>query len=555
MVKSSSRAGILALVLTAACFSWIFFLTHGLPIGDFDDWDHMVLSSEAPWEELIRNLLTPWSTSELWHGRGELFDQMVHERVLATSIMKFLQTIYGTDFLPFYLIEKGLFFAGAVLLIFLLSREFTRNDRVSFLGVLFWAFCPAHYTHLLWLSDPVIITQFFGLLSLYFLFKFDKGLNKRLDIAQIAWLLLWFIACSLALKTKAQGLTFALVAGLYFLTRFHKLKTQSWLQVGAAGTLISLLILMVVPVEHLFDAKQTPSQFDINNILHMVFQNTNNEFEAETSTALFSIESIFPVSIFRNIGFFGLWSLIVTLILFVISRRAKFQPAELLLASHPLGIISAAWIAIELALMGLFPPEPRYFSSTLIPITFLCEKLIAETLAGNRSWVARLLNASWIFALAFNVASFVPHILYVRAAKGARYQQSLELSQTVLKDLFPEKAAKSSLIEKARFFCLHGVENRTYSGPRLENYMYRTDVAPFHWNKTPQASIEDFRGWAAKGSRYALLFKADILHQPPRTVILAELKGWDANSLFYQGYLKFKKKKPAPLYLVKYSEI
>lgn len=188
-------------------FSWVLFLTQGFPMGDYDDWAYVLGAYDTPWPALLKNFLFPWSRTGYWDGQSDRIGAVLHRRIFQSVANKAVSSIFGLQFFPFYIFQKGLFFAGTSVLLFFLLLRLTHSRGLALGGILFYLTVPAHYPHVLWIADPVTMVHFFVLaclttfLSLWNNFDVPprwKGVRKRL--------ILLFVLGWVGIKTKEPGL-------------------------------------------------------------------------------------------------------------------------------------------------------------------------------------------------------------------------------------------------------------------------------------------------------------------------------------------------------------
>ena len=546
------KRSLTALIIFIVGFLWMFLLIQGLPIGDHDDWDHLVAAKEAPRNEILLNLLSPWSRSAFWHGRGDLFDQVLHERVFFTLTLKSIEKIFGFTPFPFYFFYKALFFPSVLVLVFLLLEDLTHSTRFSVAGCLLYAFFPVHYMHLFWICDFIAMVHFFMLAAIYLFIRMWRNLDEEKSFEEFRRLLVPFLFLGwLAMKSKVPALVLPLSVGLSALTRLNHWKKQKG-KLSLLFGVLALLVLTVVPLEHLQDAKRAPSSFHWENVRRMALRNYANQYEDEPRSAFFSTESVIPVSMARNLGFFVLWNAVLFLLIYLIRWRGseKKKKSQYFFAP-PLARLSLIWMVMETLCMGMFDADPRYFSGTLIPVTFLLVHLthgVYQTFLSpwNKRWMI-LPTASLIANLVFNF----PHILFLRTHIGARYEQIFNSTKIIYHDQFPDKPLDSYPL--ALYGCLHCVPPESSKHPRLKNVIYYSDLGPKSWNKSETGALEDWKRYREGGAVYYVSFRKEFLVATPGLKSLATVPGYNPRSLFYQLYLKNKRKKPTPLYILKWD--
>src|SRR3989338_8069511 len=216
-----------AIIIFSITLFWIVFLIQGLPLGDLDDWDHILFAQDASWKTLLENIFRPWSASPFWYGQGSFFDHAIHERVIPTFLLKSISSLFGLHSFALFFLYKALFFAGTCTLLFLLLRRMTRSNTFAFCGVLFFALIPVHYFHVLWISDPVTIVHFFVLAGLWAYLKIlanveSKGSFQHFIFKCLALLIIGWIG----MKSKSPALILPLIVGMHVIWQMQSWKGQ-----------------------------------------------------------------------------------------------------------------------------------------------------------------------------------------------------------------------------------------------------------------------------------------------------------------------------------------
>ena len=539
-----------AAILYFFTFAWIFLLTHGLPIGDVDDWVCIQISENLSWKESVQNLIRPWSKSQFWSNQVDLIDQIAFKRTVHGILLKSASVLFSTRSLAFFIL-KGLFFSGTVAFLFLILIQITRSIWFSLAGVLFFVLVPVHYAHILWASDPATVLHFFIILSVWIFYHVGLNLERRESLRKFLPVFLAFSLTGwLCMKTKEPGLILPLTLGAFVLFHLNSWKSQK-LKLVLLFLMLALLSFQIVPIEHLTAGRQV-LRFNFDHLLRMTLRNYGVGYDDEAQTAFLSWEQVWPVSIARTLGFFTLWLLILFIVLYWTQRPGpkNTDQDQTRFLSHPLVQISALWAGIEILLMGLFYPEPRFFSSTMIPITILSVRLI-WCVSGQfqKPWKSVLLIAavaSWSWTTLYTNAQ---HVIWLRQQIGQRVNRYTEAARIVYRDVFPNRSP--NLKEIGYFYCpAHFFKMLTH--PRFEDVVFHTDLPFESWNKTKTGTVQEFEQYAKSGAVYQVTYSKDAFAGNPKISILSVVSGVNNESFFEHVLYRLKRKAPHPLYIFKY---
>lgn len=536
-------------LIYSACFAWVAFLIHGLPIGDLDEWVLIFISKKTSWKELIGNLLSPWSNSAYWFNQVDLYDQIAHKRLMNGIVLKSAQSLFGFHFFSFYFFAKAFFFPGMVTLVFLLLKELTRSSRFALAGTVFFLLIPAHYAHVLWLSDPITVALFFVVLGVFFFSKLADNLEKGGATSHFLAMLAGVFASGwLGIKTKEPALILPLVVSSYLLIQLLRSRTQGFKTFVSLGAML-LILIQIVPIKYL----NTPVQgftFRWSNIGRMLFRNYQVGYEDELVTAFFSWSHIWPVSIARTLGLLPLWVLIVFTLIYLI-QRSRIKDSSLKFLGHPLARMSVLWVAIEIVLMGLFQPEPRYFSGTMVPITLLSTRLIwCLALLLERQWKRAFLTvalACWGWS---TFCLNLEHIIWLRRQIGLRANLLFETARFLYSDLYTDKTP--SLDRVARFYAPAYALDFVVR-PKMEDVVYFAEHYYETWNKTKDGSLQAFPRYAKRGAKYYITYDKERFSDFPQVKLAAVIPGINKKSIFDRLAFTLKRKKPGPLYIFEYQ--
>lgn len=309
----------------------------------------------------------PWSLAPQWDGQTEACDGIHSKRLLLPIMLKLSQRFFGTDPFPMYFLTKGLFFSGCVAIVFLLLIQVVPM-LYAILGSLVFLLVPAHYSHVLWIADTVTMCYFFLFLGIGLFYALQKNILGRGSNKQFAWLLLsLFVTGWIGIKTKEPMLVLAIIVWIFSLLQFRtwKFATAKLLLLNASMVLVAF---QIVPITNLSAGSVPSLQFKWDTLLRLLFQNHDCGYENETVSALFSWGHVFPISVARTLGFFALWAMIISIGHLAWQRWIRKERAIVQFWDHALVKICSVWLFAELPFLGMFQPDPRYFSGTMAPI-------------------------------------------------------------------------------------------------------------------------------------------------------------------------------------------
>ncbi len=542
MTLRKINLSIALLFVFSACFIWLTFLTQGLPIGDPDDWDHVLAATDLPWKTLLGNLITPWSKSALWSGQIDRINEVLNQRLFRSIVLKAVQCVFDFKPLAYYLFSKVLFFSGTLTLLFYLIFNLTRSYWIAFGSSLFFAAIPAHYSHVLWLSDPDTVAQFWIILSLFFFFRFVDSLEEK-NHKPIKALFFFFAAGWLAMKTKESSLVLPLSVGAFL---FFQLFKQKYKKEFLFGLLICLfLAFLIVPILGLSATGKPPLSFKFETIGRLIFKNYACGYEDEASSAFFSREHVWPVSIARTLGFDLLWTLIIFGFFYGIKTKFKFGPLDL--RKQALLWISFFWILVWIFFVSSFQPDPRYFSGVMIPITILIAYLSERVI---RLWPGVIkigLTCLMLFVLSSNIFENIQHVIYLRTQIGQRSNRFLTLAQTIFEDQYGP-AQKSEI---GRYYSAEYIRDPDQQA-RIKNVTYYVEMDYGLWNRSEHPNVDEFEMFSKKGFLYYVTFNKNLLNVHDHIRLIKTISGINDDSLIERLTYQLKHKTPQPLYVFKW---
>ncbi len=532
------------LLIFSACFIWLTFLTQGLPIGDPDDWDHVLAATDLPWKTLLSNLITPGSKSTIWSGQINRMNEVLNQRLFRSIALKAVQCVFNFKSFPYYLFSKVLFFSGTLTLLFYLIFKLTRSYWIAFAACLFFTAVPAHYAHVLWLSDPDTIAQFWMILSLFFFLQvvgsLEEGKNKWTKA-----LFFFFAAGWLAMKTKESALVLPLSVGTF--SFFQLLKQRQYKKEFLLCLLICFfLAFLIIPVSGLFAANQPPASFKFETVTRLVFKNYTCGYDDESALAFFSLKQVWPVSIARTFGFYLLWTFVIFTFLYGIKSKFKIKPSDL--HKKALIWICLLWILFWAFFVSSFQPDPRYFSGVMIPVTILAayfSGLVINTWTG----VVKIgLISLIVFALSSNVFENIQHIIFLRTQIGQRSNRFLNLAQIIFEDQY----GPAKISEIGRYYSAEYIQNPN-SQSRIKDRTYYVKMDYGLWNRSEHPNLEEFEVYAKKGYSYYVTLNKDPVNINNHVRLIKTISGINENSLFERLTYQLKRKTPQPLYVLKWT--
>lgn len=530
-------------------FAWIFFLTQGLPIGDLDEWNHILTPQDRSWNDLLTNLSLPWSKSKYWTGQVDRSQPRIFQYV----VHKLIHGAFGYKSLPYFLVGKALFFAGIITILFLLLVQLTNSIPIATGAALFFSLVPAHYLHTLWLADSVTIANFFivtgVLLSLHLFRNFGRsGSYARFSSVLIAILIVGWIG----IRTKESAVILPLLVGSYGLIQFFQGKSDPKKAI-LLFMAMSFLIFLIVPIEHLSENKPVGTvPFLWSTISRMLFRNFHCGYEDEPTTAFFSREQIWPVSIARTFGFYPLWTLVAFLILYWLGILLFRPPREVRFFSEPASVIACIWCVIEIMLLGRFQSDPRYFSGTMMPLTLLAARLISCVKEIWPRFWSRLFMMFPLFSVVWiSLYVNIQHVLWYRLQIGWRNNVFLDVGHTIYRDRFPNQEIRPDLL--GRFYCNSCAPDHNFK-EKINNFVFHSELAYGGWNKTENGSIEDFKRYAADGAIYYVTFSKEKFLNEQNVALHTTISGINKESVFERLLLKIRPKKPPVIYIFKWGK-
>jgi|GEM_PF-1486628 len=548
---SKKNAAIFFVLFYILTFAWLATLTQGLPASDIDDWDKIIMSQDISWSEFGKSFLTPWSQSLYWVGQSDRYDEVHYKRIVLPMLLKFSQQFFGPNPFAMYLLTKAVFFAGCVALVFwMLSHVVPWLYAV--LGALIFLFVPAHYSHVLWIADTVTLCYFFLFLGIGIFYSIQKNILERGSNGKFQGLLLALFAAGwIGIRAKEPMLVLPLVVFLYSLVQFRRWR-QAPMKFLAVNAAMALVAFQIIPVTHLSGGALPAIHFNFGTIGRLLFRNYDCGYDNEATSAFFSWAHVFPVSVARTLGFFALWAVIISLGLLGWRKWIRKETGMVRFWSHPLIQLSGIWFLAELPFLGMFQPDPRYFSGTMAPIIILIARLIYCAMTGSATWVRRVFFVVWMLALGFNVYENVQNTLSLRIMIGRRMNYFLESARIILQDLRGKKTDNDQ--DVGRFYCSLSSGDPEFK--KIKDHIYYVGLDYDFGNKAIKGEIswDDFNSKARLGYCYYAAFEPPFVEELPRIRLVGTVDGMNRASLLERMmFSKKKKKRPAVLKLYKFD--
>ncbi|MFA5158918.1 MAG: hypothetical protein WC484_00225 [Candidatus Omnitrophota bacterium] len=548
---SARRIRLIACLFFCLTLSWSVLLFQGLPASDIDDWDKIILARETPWSQFASSFLTPWSQSHNWVGQTDRYDEVQYKRIVLPMFLKFSQQCFGLNPFAMYFLTKGIFFAGCVMFVFLMLAQIV-PWLYAILGTLVFLFVPAHYSHVLWIADTVTLCYFFLFLGIWIFYKIQKNIFNQGSNRQFRWMLFaLFVTGWIGIKAKEPMLVLPMTVFLSSVACF-----QSWKQAPvkylSMNVAMALVAFQIIPVMYLNGGALPNVHFDLTTISRLLFRNYECGYDNEVVSTFFSWDHVFPVSIARTLGFFMLWTIIITGSVFIWRRYIAKSKDVIFFWSHPMVRICGVWFLAELPFLGMFQPDPRYFSGTMAPLIVMIARLsYCAVKGGGRSWGIGLLLL-WTFSVGFNIFENAQNSLSVRIMLGRKLNYFWGTARTIFKDMGGGKPVDDLAVGK--FYCsLDSYRDRP--GAIKNHLYYALGLSYDGWNKVKldHDSIDDFKFQSKKGYAYYVTIKELDVSGKPEIKQIGTVNGINKDSLLERWLFKKKKKRPAVLRVLKCS--
>lgn len=542
--------GILSFLLALACITFLF---QGLPASDMDDRDKIVMSREIPWGHFITAFLTPWSQSQNWVGQTDRDDEVRYKRMVLPILLKLSHQWFGHTSFSMFFLTKGIPFAGCVTLVFLMLSSVV-PFLYAILGTLVFMFVPAHYSHVLWIADSATICYLFlflGVFIFYFLQKniLESGSDRQFSVLLFAL----FIAGWTGIRAKEPMLVLPIMVFLRTLFLCRHWRSAPWKFI-VLNIAMAFVAFQIIPVTHLTAGGSFSGiHFNFETIGRLLFRNYECGYDNELVSAFFSWDHVFPVSVSRTFGFFILWSMIISSGVLAWRKWVQRQARAVCFWNHPLIQICGIWLLVELPFLGMFQPDPRYFSGTLAPILILCARLIYCAVRDKSRFIRWGLLVFALLGLGFNLYENVQNSLSVRIMIGRKLNYFSEVPRMIFKDIRGRPPVNE--LELGRFYCsLSAYADLPGS---IKNSLYYILGMGFEgWNKVPvgRDSLDDFESQTSNGYVYYVTPTEFDLSGKPHIKKIGSVDGINKHSILERGLFKKKKKRPTILNVYKCSK-
>jgi hypothetical protein len=550
MFSKQARIAATTGVIFILTLIWVCVCFQGMPASDIDDWNKVIMAYKIPWSNFSSSFFRPWSLCLNWDGQTEPLDGIHTKRIFLPLVLKLSLQFFGSSPFAMYFLTKGIAFAGCVAIIFFLLAQAV-PWVYALLGATVFLFVPAHYSHVLWIADAVTLCYFFLFLGMLLFFLVQKNIFEDSSNKRFGWLLLMLLVAGwVGIKTKEPMLVLPLVVFFYSLTRF-KVVGKAPLKLLLLAAAMALVAFQIVPITNLNNGSTPSINFNFGTLIRLLFRNYDCGSDNEAVPAFFSWGHIFPVSIARTLGFFALWSIVLSFGLFAWRKWGVKDKMVVPYWGHSLVQICGIWALVELPFLGMFQPDPRYFSGTMAPIIILIARLVYCAAEGSGKIWRRGLLSIWILSVAFNVVENVQNVISLRLVMGRKLNYFREIPRIVLEDLKGRKGLGE--LEVGEFYAT--AWNDGPATKKIKDFVFYADFAHEGWNRVPfkQDSLEGFQHWSQLGHRYYITAKDLDLGKWPHVRRLAVVDGINKGSLLESLVYRKKKKHPAQIKIYEYE--
>lgn len=385
-----------------------------------DDLNHIAVSSWLSWKQIGTAFFVPKS-SENALGTG-LAAHVLSNRVGQTLVIKALHDFFGSRPLPYYLFQMTL---GALCMALLAWAVYglTESLGVAVFAAFFFALLPSAFLHNIFLSDFAEAIHLCTLVSFACLYYFFLPLRRggvppsgnRPSFVRWGMVAAVGILSALcAVRTKPSGWIIPLMAAAALLLPLVRRRWKETLALCGLGALIFVLSF-------------PPVSFHFENIPRMLFYNGMNEFESETSVALWNLNSVLPVSLARNANFFFLWLAVFSGVVLIRNGRCRFREEVLFVL---------VWFFLEVGFYTLTDNAPRYLTDALIPLIILLCVLFKNAWTALRPGFERIVfGVLFVSGLLFHGVNNFQHLIFLRDWKAGYFNELNKSVQVIYNDL------------------------------------------------------------------------------------------------------------------------
>lgn len=549
--KATAKISLVAWLVFGGALFWSVILFQGMPASDIDDWDKIIMSRDVSWKDFSTSFFTPWSKSHNWVGQTDRNDEVRYKRIVLPMLLKLSQQCFGLNFFAMYFLTKGIFFAGCVTMVFLLLAQVVPL-LYAISGTLVFLFVPAHYSHVLWIADTATLCYFFLFLGIWMLYAIQKNILEQGSNRQFCWLLFALLVIGwIGIRAKEPMLVLPLVVFLYSLAHFRRWK-QSPVKFLALNAAMAVVAFQIIPVTHLGGGSLPSINFSLTTIGRLLFRNYACGYDNETVSAFFSWDHVFPVSVARTLGFFTLWSGALAWGTLFFRKYMLKDRGGVPFWGHPLIQTCGFWLLAEIPFLGMFQPDPRYFSGTMAPVIILCVRLFYCAIRGMSRFFRWGLIAFTLLGVGFNIYENAQNSLSVRIMIGRKLNYFWEASRIILEDMTGGKITDP--LKLGKFYCSLSAY-RDQPGAIKNQLFYAAGINYEGWNKVPlgRGSLEEFLVQSNKGHPYYITNNAFDLSGNLEIKQIGSIDGINHGSLLEQCLFKKKKKQPPILRILKCS--
>ncbi len=396
-------------------------LTGKAALDGGDDYYHISVAQEAPWSAIFRGFLSQQAPRDPL-GAG-VVNHALSSRVGQTLAIKLQHGIFESEPLPYFFVQ--IVFGGlSMVLLAWIVKALTDSTRWSVFAAFYYFLLPSALEHNLWLSDFAETVQLCILvtfISLYRLYKRRIVTKVRFGAPDALLITLSVFITLYALKSKSTAYVIPVMLAFTFVyALWHAGKGRRLL---LAMGLLAVLGLLASPLL----SQLRHAEIRLDRVFDMLLMNAKSGYETETSSAFFNLNSILPVSLARNIGFFFLWLAIFSSARLIWQRKARFRPEVLFVL---------VWLVVEISLFALVDSQIRYLTSAMLPAIILLTVLFSNTWRTLNAKTARTFFAIFFVAgILFLSINNLQHLVFLRNWKLGYFNELNKPTEIIYNDI------------------------------------------------------------------------------------------------------------------------
>lgn len=300
-----------SLVIFFLIFCLYYFLVSDMKFNPTyaDDYRSINLPHDYTLKNLTSFFFTPFFTD--YFSRGWIVDRPVYY-----IFLKYIYEWFGGDPYPFYLFRIFLVAILAVLT-FIFINKIINNELIAIYSTLFIIFLPPFFLDAIWIKEIWPLVYVFFLISLL-------AFIKAVKLKSVNYLILFLALAYLTIKTKTDGKILPIIFILFFIINYRK-NIFNWKVLIPAGL---FLLLISIPIKNPFELgylepvdapKPLVQQF--KNVF--LLQEFEHPYGVESTVSIFRLPFPFSrpltahFSMFGSFGFYMIWFLIFSSILFI----------------------------------------------------------------------------------------------------------------------------------------------------------------------------------------------------------------------------------------------